>query len=129
MGSIVNSSRTIRKDIETKNLRKIILKYSKDIPVVDKRHRGVFSIIGYRVYDYKPTGYFVEIDVIFKGDVTLPLREGRWIGSDDKKKYNISTVKIGRYLRCNLLESINDQLGYFSTNISNDYSIKMIKWM
>ena len=56
----------LRRDTETKNLRKTILKYSKDIPVVAERFRGVFSIVGYRVYDTTPNTHHKEIDVVFE---------------------------------------------------------------
>ena len=62
---------TIRRDTETRNLRKTILKFSKDIPVVGERYRGVFSIVGYRVYYETPVHYHTEIDVVFDGELKV----------------------------------------------------------
>jgi hypothetical protein len=123
---------SIKKDIETKNLRKLILKYSKDIPVVEKHHRGVFSITGYRSYN-SPTGPFNEIDVVFKGELKATvsiLDELKWYGADIKKNenYNISITKVCKILRYGLFNQINSHLAYFSTEIETQNSIKTIKW-
>lgn len=124
----------IRKDIDTKNLRKTILKFSKDIPVVGERHRGVFSITGYRVYNSSPTGYYIEIDVVFKGEIkaTLsPIRPDEWFTADVKKNggYHISPVKLNRFLRGKLFNEINNHMGYFDAKIKYENSIKKIKWI
>ena len=125
---------TIRRDTETKNLRKTILKFLKDIPVVGDRHRGVFSITGYRVYDYNPTGYYVEIDVVFKGEIKVSvssLHPDEWFGGDIKnnKSYKISPVKLGRFLRSSLFKDLNNHIAYFDVKLRNEYSIKTIKWI
>ena len=124
---------TIRRDTETKNLRKTILKYSKDIPVVGERYRGVFSIMGYRVYDETPNTHHVEIDVVYDGEIKVsvsPLTADTWLSSEIKKneKYRIATVKLNRFLKSSLFTSLNSHLAYFDTRISNSYSIKTIKW-
>ncbi len=128
-----NRMTTIRRDTDTKNLRKTILKFSKDIPVVGERYRGVFSIMGYRVYDETPVHYHTEIDVVFDGELKVsvsPLSEDKWLSSDIKnnQKYLVSLVKLNRFLKSSLFKSLNSHLGYFNTEISNDYSIKTIKW-
>lgn len=125
---------TLRKDTETKNLRKTILKFSKDIPVVGERHRGVLSIIGYRVYDYNPTGYYTEVDVVFKGELKFSvsaIQEDQWFGSDIKKneKYKVSSIGLGRFFRNTLFRDINQRLSLFDTKISYENSIKTIKWI
>ena len=125
---------TIRRDTETKNLRKTILKFLKDIPVVGDRHRGVFSITGYRVYDYNPTGYYVEIDVVFKGELKAgisSLRPDEWFSSDVKNndRYDISPIRLGKFLRSQLFKDINDHMVYFDTKIKYVNSIKTIKWI
>ena len=124
---------TIRRDTETKNLRKTILKYSKNIPVVGERYRGVFSITGYRVYDVTPNYYYNEIDVVFDGELKVsvsPLSEDKWLGSEIKKneKYSVSLIRLNKFLRNSLFNSLNSHLVYFDTKISNEYSIKTIKW-
>lgn len=128
-----NRMTTIRRDTNTKNLRKTILKFSKDIPVVGERYRGVFSIMGYRVYDETPVHYHTEIDVVFDGELKVsvsPLSEDKWLSSDIKKneKYLISPVRLNRFLRNSLIKPINSHLAYFDTKISNSYSIQTIKW-
>ena len=124
----------IRKDIDTKNLRKTILKFSKDNPVVGNRHRGVLSITGYRVYDSTPNAGHVEIDIVFKGEIRAgisTIRADEWFGSDVKKneRYTISPVKLGRFLRSHLFKELNYHMAYFDTKISNEHSIKTIKWI
>lgn len=124
----------IRKDIDTKNLRKTILKFSKDIPAVGERHRGVFSITGYRVYNSSPTGYYIEIDVVFKGEIRAyisTLQIDSWHSSEIKKNknYSISPVKLNRFLRGKLFNEINNHMGYFDAKIKYENSIKKIKWI
>lgn len=128
-----NRMTTIRRDTETKNLRKTILKFSKDIPIVGERYRGVFSIVGYRVYDETPVHYHTEIDVVFDGEIKVsisPLTADTWLSSEIKKneKYRISPVRLNKFLKSSLFKSINSHLGYFNTKISYEYSIKTIKW-
>lgn len=124
----------IRQDIDTKNLRKTILKYSKDIPVSGDRYRGVFSITGYRVYNSSPSTEYVEIDVVFKGEIRAgisSLRPDEWFGADVKNndRYHISRVRLGKFLRYHLFKEINNHMVYFDTKIKYDNSIKTIKWI
>ena len=124
----------VRKDINTKNIRKTILKYSKDIPVAGERHRGVFSITGYRVYDSSPSTGYVEIDVVFKGEIRAgisSLRPDEWFSSDVKNndRYHISPIRLGKFLRSQLFKDINNHMVYFNTKIKYDNSIKTIKWI
>ena len=124
----------IRKDIDTKNLRKTILKFSKDIPTVGERHRGVFSITGYRVYNSSPSTGYVEVDVVFKGEIKAGLssiRPDEWFGADVKNsdRYHISRVRLGRFLRSQLLKDINNHMVYFDVKIKYVNSIKTIKWI
>jgi len=125
---------TIRKDKDTKNLRKTILKYSKDIPVTGDRHRGVFSITGYRTYDVTPNQTHIEVDIVFNGELRVSvssLTQDGWLGSEVRKndKYRVSPVRLGRFLRGSLITSVNNHLAYFNTKIKNEYSIKTIKWI
>ena len=124
----------IRKDTDTKNLRKTILKFSKDIPIVGERHRGVFSITGYRVYNSSPNKSYVEVDVVFKGEIKVSvysLQGDSWLSPDIKKNknYHVSKVKLGRFLRNKLFKEVNNHMAYFDTKITNEYSIKTIKWI
>lgn len=124
----------IRKDIDTKNLRKAILKFSKDIPVVGERHRGAFSITGYRVYNSSPSTGYVEVDVEFKGEIKASisvLQIDSWLGPEIKKNenYRISPVKLGRFLRNKLFKDVNNHMGYFDAKITYENSIKTIKWI
>jgi hypothetical protein len=124
----------IRRDTDTKNLRKTILKFSKDIPVVGDRHRGVFSITGYRVYDYTPTGYYVEIDVVFKGEIKVSvssLHPDEWFSDDVKKneRYCIQPNRLGKFLRRQLFNEIDNHMRYFNAGLTCLNSIKTIKWI
>jgi hypothetical protein len=124
----------IRKDVDTKNLRKTILKFSKDIPTVGERHRGVFSITGYRVYNNPPSTGYVEVDVVFKGEIEVgisSLRPDEWFSADVKSsnRYHISPVRLGKFLRSHLFKDINNHMVYFDTKIKYVNSIKTIKWI
>ena len=127
-------SRVLRKDIETKNLRKTIIKFSKDIPVVGERHRGVFSITGYRVYDITPNTNYVEIEMVFNGEILVSvsqLKGSEWLDSDILKsdKYRISTVRLNKFLKNRLFNEVNNHLSYFDAKINGLYEIKKIKWI
>ena len=124
----------IRKDIDTKNLRKTILKFSKDIPTVGEQHRGVFSITGYRVYNSSPSTGYVEVDVAFKGEIKAgisSLRPDEWFSTDIKNsdRYHISPVRLGKFLRSHLFKDINNHMVYFDTKLKYVNSIKTIKWI
>ena len=125
---------TIRRDKETKLLRKCILKYLKDIPTVGERHRGVFSITGYRFYDTSLNTYYVEVDVVFKGELKVSvssIAEDKWVGADVKTNgnYRISPIRLGQFLRNTMFRDINQRLSLFDTKISNQYGIKKMKWV
>lgn len=127
-------SRVLRKDIETKNLRKTIIKFSKDIPAVGERHRGVFSITGYRVYDITPNTNYVEIEGVFKGEIfvsTSFVKGSEWLNTDILKdeRYRVSKVKLNKFLKSRLFNEINSHLRYFDTKIKEIYSIKKMKWI
>ena len=127
-------SRVLRKDIETKNLRKTIIKFSKDIPAVGERHRGVFSITGYRVYDITSNTNYVEIEMVFNGEILVSvsqLKGSEWLDSDILKsdKYRISTVRLNKFLKNRLFNEVNNHLSYFDAKINGLYEIKKIKWI
>lgn len=127
-------SRVLRKDIETKNLRKTIIKFSKDIPAVGERHRGVFSITGYRVYDITPNTNYVEIEMVFNGEILVSvsqLKGSEWLDSDILKsdKYRISKVRLNKFLKNRLFNEVNNYLSYFDAKINGLYEIKKIKWI
>ena len=127
-------SRVLRKDIETKNLRKTIIKFSKDIPAVGERHRGVFSITGYRVYDITPNTNYVEIEMVFNGEILVSvsqLKGSEWLDSDILKsdKYRISKVRLNKFLKNRLFNEVNNHLSYFDAKINGLYEIKKIKWI
>lgn len=124
----------LRKDIETKNLRKTIIKFSKDIPAVGERHRGVFSITGYRVYDITPNTNYVEIEMVFNGEILVSvsqLKGSEWLDSDILKsdKYRISKVRLNKFLKNRLFNEVNNHLSYFDAKINGLYEIKKIKWI
>ena len=125
---------TIRQDQDTKNLRKTILKYSKDIPVVGQRYRGVFSITGYRKYDVYPIGKYLEIDVVFKGELNASVHsmpDNSWLSSEIKngEKCKVSPIKLNGFLRKSLENDIKMRLNYFGVNFKNSREIKTIKWI
>jgi hypothetical protein len=125
-------SGVLRKDIETKNLRKTIIKFSKDIPVVGDRLRGVFSITGYRVYEYFLN--YVEVDVIFKGEIFVKIEDDKgsqWYDSSVLKndKHNLSIIRVNKFLKGRMYVDINNRLRYFNAEMKGMYELKKIKWI
>ena len=122
----------LRKDIETKNLRKTIIKFSKDIPTVGEHHRGVFSITGYRVYDYYSN--YVEVDVVFNGEIFVQIEVGKsrqWYDSSVLKndKHNLSIIRINKFLKRRVYADINNRLRYFSAGMKGTSELKKMKWI
>ncbi len=127
-------SKVLRKDNETKLLKKIILKHSKDISTYNDRVRGVFSIKNIRIYDIHYFDKFVEVDIEFKGEILVQissLKGDTWcdVSILDDEKYKVSKIRLNKFFRNRLINDIKHRLSYFNENIVYDYQIKKIKWV
>jgi hypothetical protein len=71
---------------------------------------------------------------VFKGEIKAGLssiRPEEWFGSDVKNndRYHISPIRLGKFLRSQLLKDINNHLIYFDVKVKYVNSIKTIKWI
>lgn len=131
---LINMDKVLRKDNETKILKKIILKYSKDISTYDDRIRGVFSIKNVRIYDRPYFDKFVEVDIEFKGEILVQvssLKGDTWcdVSILYDEKYKVSKIRLNKFFRNRLINDIKHRLSYFNEDIFYDYQIKKIKWI
>jgi hypothetical protein len=124
----------LRKDTDTKKLKRIILKHSKDISTYNDRLRGVFSIKNIRIYDIDSIFKKVEVDIEFKGEIYAQLssiRGDEWIDSKilTNDKFSVSKVRLNRFFKRRLLNDVKHRLSYFNEDIFHDSQIKKIKWI
>ena len=119
----------VKTDNETKTLKKIITKFSKDISVSNKNVRGVFTVKNVRKYQFR-----TEVDVIFKGEIQARIgRKLDWYDSgiltQEHKGYKISKIKLNRFLRKSLHKDVDINLKYYCETIKNYYDIGKIEWV
>ena len=73
-----------------------------------------------------------EVDIEFKGEIFVKLNsEGRiWYGSDilTCDKYNISKIKLNRYLKKLVQKEVSFRMNYFGVDIKNYKEVNKIKW-
>jgi hypothetical protein len=128
------SRRTLKKDNETKKIKKLILKNSKDISTYNDRLGGVVSISNIRFYDVEYWNKEIEVDVVFKGKIyaqTSVLRGDEWMDSSvlTSEKYKISKIKLNKFFRKRLFNEINNRLSYFNEKMIYEYQIKKVTWV
>ena len=114
------------KDTVSKAIKKSLIKWG-EFPINNGRLRGVVTIKNYRQYMFTS-----EVDIEFKGELFVKLTsEGsNWCGSDilTCSDYNISKVKLNRYIRKMALKEVGIRMNYFGININDYRNIKNIKW-
>ena len=118
MGYVITSDKVKA----TKNLtRKVIV----DKKIVNDKVRGTYTINGYRKYSFRE-----EVDIEFKGEIYVYYKDkSQWVSSDiSNDKNNVSIIRLNRFLRRNLFDSIRWDLLYFSVEIDYKENIKKIKW-
>jgi hypothetical protein len=130
----VMSRRTLKKDNETKKIKKLILKNSKDISTYNDRLGGVVSISNIRFYDVEYWNKEIEVDVVFKGKIyaqTSVLRGDEWMDSSvlTSEKYKISKIKLNKFFRKRLFNEINNRLSYFNEKMIYEHQIKKVTWV
>lgn len=131
---LIDMRKILRKDQETKSLKKTILKHSKDISTYNDRLRGVFSVNNIRFYDIDKTFKEVEVDIEFKGEIyaqVSSIRGDEWLDSKilENDKIKISKVRLNKFFRRRFVNDVKHRLSYFNEDIINDSQIKKIKWI
>lgn len=109
----------------TKGTRKILKKYSKDIPVDNQNAKGSVSIVRYRKYTYRE-----EVEIEFDGTLKLCVGGKRdWYTSDTVRKIpNVSKIKLNRIIKKCVLDSVNRRCKYFEVDIKHYSYITKVLW-
>lgn len=112
----------------TKSQKKLIDKYSVDIPITTYGIRGTFTITNYRNYRF-----FSEIEVEFKGLILVTFNHQRdWYDSTlmikSANNYKPSKIKVNRYIKKHLFTSVKNHLSLFCIDISYYSDIKKLTW-
>lgn len=109
--------------------KKFVKKFGLEIPVSNKCVRGVFTISNYRKYQFRE-----EVDIQFKGEIYVMWnRKKDWYDSSimakSERGYKVSLIKVNRFLRKNLIWSVQTHLKYFCVDIRHYSDIQKIKWL
>ena len=120
-------SRYIIENNESKTIKKLLLKWG-EIPINNDEIRGVIKIKNYRKYQFRD-----EVDIEFKGEVfvRLDVVNRQWYGSDImlNKSYNVSKIKLNRYIRKKIFREIQIRMNYFGVDMKEYRNIVKIKWV
>ena len=117
-------ARYIIENNDSKGIKKSLKKWG-EIPICTDHIDGVIQIKNYRKYIRSD-----EVDVTFKGKIYVRvMNENRtWHTTSILKKYNISKVKLNRFLRKSCLFEVKTRMNYFGVEIKYYDNIKKIKW-
>ena len=119
--------RYLIQDTTSKAIKKSLLKWG-ELSINDAGIRGVITIKNHRKYQFRD-----EIDIEFKGEVfaRLDVVNRQWHGSDImlNKSYNVSKIKLNRYIRKNIFREIKIRMNYFGVDMKDYRNIVKIKWV
>jgi hypothetical protein len=109
---------------ETKGIKNSLKKWG-EIPICTEHLEGIIKIKNYRKYTWNE-----EVDVTFEGKIFVRVLNEKktWHTVSILKKYNISKVKLNRFLRKSTLFEVKTRMNYFGVNINEYFNIKKIKW-
>lgn len=113
----------------TEVTKKLAKKFGKEITVSNQYVRGVFTVKNLRKYEFRD-----EVDIDFKGEIYV-MWEGKkdWydVSLMDKTqgKWKPSKIKVNRFIRRNIIFSVQTHLNYFCVNIRHYSDILKIKWL
>jgi hypothetical protein len=114
------------RDTVSNAIKKSLIKWG-EFPIDNGGLKGIVKIKNYRKYQFRS-----EVDIEFEGEIFVKLtREGRiWYDSDilTCDKYNISKIKLNRYLRKLMLKEVGIRMNYFGVDIKDYRNINKIKW-
>jgi len=117
--------RTIIINENTISLKKAVKKWS-EITVNNEYLKGTIRIVNYRRYSYRS-----EVDVTFEGQIYVAIngRKSDWHDTSVLTKYNISKVKLNRFLRKKSFTEVQNRLNYYGITLRVYNNIKKIKWI
>jgi len=117
-------ARYIVKNNDSKAIKASLKKWG-EIPIRTNYLDGVIKIKNYRKYTWNE-----EVDAVFEGKIYVRvMNENRtWYTNSILKKYNISKVKLNRFLRKSCLFEVQTRMNYFGVEIKYYENIKKIKW-
>lgn len=109
--------------------KKLIKKFSFEVPISNEYLRGTFTIKNYRKYSF-----YEQVDVEFKGEINVFFqRKKDWYDSSimkiPLKNGKVSLIKVNRFIRKKLHRSLETHLSYFSVYIRNYSDIFKLKWI
>jgi hypothetical protein len=111
---------------ETKSIKKLLPKLG-EIPVCDGNLDGIIKIKNYRKYELRD-----EIDVVFEGKIFVKIINGSksWYDTSilEHKGYQVSKVKLNRFLRKNMLWEVKNRMNYFGVEIKDYGFINKVGW-
>lgn len=121
------SSYLIR-SVTSEGQKKLVKKFSTEVPISNDYLRGTFTIRNYRKYSFRE-----EVDVEFKGEINVMFqRKKDWYDSSimniQLKNGKVSKIKVNRFIRKNLHKSLETHLKYFSVLIRNYSDILKLTW-
>lgn len=115
------------KSRESKSRRALLKKYGK-VNIDTNFLRGEICVVGYRKYNLHE-----EIDVEFRGSICARIgySNSEWYALEDIRKphYGVSIVKLNKFFRRYMFDSIESKLKYFSVSLRMHSNIKKIKWV
>lgn len=114
-------------DVESNAVRKSLIKWG-EIHICNQNINGVLKIKNYRKYQFRD-----EVDISFEGEIFVRIHnENRqWYNIStilNHKGYNISKVKLNRFLRRNSVKEIQIRMNYFGVNLGDYKNINKINW-
>lgn len=111
---------------ENLQLRSLVKKYIKNVPIYTNVLQGTFSITNIRFYSYT-----LEIEVVFTG--TMYGRMGRtsnvWLTSEILKRERVSKIRVNKFIKKNLQNKIESRLALFGLEFRHYSYIKKLKWI
>lgn len=123
----IKTRRVIRTD-DNKNLKKLLLKLSKEVSINDSSICGTITIISYRKYQFS----IEEVDVIFEGKIFAQTSEYglTWYHSSilTNKSMKVSMVLVNRFIRKQLFRALKPYLAAFDIELRTYHNIKKITW-
>lgn len=110
---------------ETKNIKKLISKFSS-FDIDTHTVRGKVNVIGYRKYQSRD-----EFDIEFIGEINARVnrKPSAWFGSEIKNQKNISKIKVNRFIKKSIFNSLRSRMRYFGIEARWYSDIKKIKWI
>lgn len=110
---------------EIKSIRKLIPKFAT-FDISNNHVKGKVIIQRYRKYSFHQ-----EVDVVFEGEIFVRIGRGQktnWQTSNVLKQYNISKIKLNRFLRNSIYKDVSIRMKYFGADIRYSNDIKKINW-